>query len=78
MVFEGRIVDVMESWPLQLTVATEGGRCHVALLQETMITRNDRKIGPGELTPGLLVRVEGPSSSATGLAMTAQTIQILE
>ena len=75
MIIEGKIVEVMESWPLQLTVETETGRYHVALLSETTITREGETVDPGELLPDLQVRVEGQASGAN--AMTAQAIEVL-
>jgi hypothetical protein len=75
MIIEGTIVEVMESWPLQLTVETETGRYHVALLSETTITREDETVDPGELLPDLQVRVEGQRTDSS--AIIAQTIEIL-
>jgi hypothetical protein len=75
MIIEGKIVEVMESWPLQLTVETETGRYHVQLLSETTITREGETVDPGELLPDLQVQVEGQSSGSN--AMTAQAIEVL-
>jgi hypothetical protein len=75
MIIEGTIVEVMESWPLQLTVETETGRYHVALLSETTITREGETVDPGELLPDLQVRVEGQRTGSS--AISAQTIEIL-
>ena len=75
MIIEGKIVEVMESWPLQLTVETETGRYHVQLLSETTITREGETVDPGELLPDLQVQVEGQASGSN--AMTAQAIEVL-
>ena len=75
MAIEGSIVEVMESWPLQLTVETEAGRYQVSLLSETTVTREGETVDPGELMPGLRIRVGGQSSGAN--AMTARAIEIL-
>lgn len=75
MIIEGKIVEVMESWPLQLTVETETGRYHVELLSETTITREGETVDPGELLPDLLIRVQGQRTGSS--AIIAQTIEIL-
>ena len=75
MTIEGRIVTVMESWPLQLSVETDAGRYHVGLLQETDITRQGNKVEPGALRVDQRIRVTGNVSG--DLAMTASAIEIL-
>jgi hypothetical protein len=75
MTIEGKIVEVMESLPLQLTVETATGRYHIGLLPDTAIIREGETIDPGGLLPGLQVRVGGQASGPN--AMTAQTIEIL-
>jgi hypothetical protein len=75
MIIEGKIVEVMESWPLQLTVETGTGRYHVELLSETTITREGETVDPGELLPDLQVRVQGQASGPN--TMTAQAIKVL-
>ncbi len=77
MTIEGTIVEVMESWPLQLSVETRAGRYHVELLDETRITQEGRTASPGSLTPNLRIRVKGSQSSVSHLAMSAQEIEIL-
>ena len=51
------VLGVMESWPLQLSLATEGGTEQVALDEGTLVTRAGRKLDPGALRPGQRVRV---------------------
>ena len=75
MIIEGTIVEVMESWPLQLSVKTQTARYHVELLSETAIMHEGRNVDPGKLSPGLQVRVEGQAGGR--LAMTAQSIELL-
>jgi len=75
---DGKIVSVMESWPLQLIVETATDRYNVLLLLETMITRRGVKISAGELNPSLRVLIKGHRSSENQFAMTAQQIEILE
>jgi hypothetical protein len=72
---EGTILEVMESFPLQLTLKTETGRYHVALLEETTITQEGATVESGILRPGMRVRIEGQASALN--AMTAQSIEIL-
>jgi hypothetical protein len=75
MTLEGRIVAVMESWPLQMVVETPAGRWHVALDAATEVTQGGRSLDPSELKPDLPVRVDGLPSNAT--AMTARAIELL-
>lgn len=72
---QGTIVEVMESWPLQLIVEVDTVRHHVGLLSETTVTRAGQAVDPGELSPEMQVRVEGDASGH--LAMTAQAIEIV-
>lgn len=76
MTIEGKIIEVMESWPLQLTVETQTSPLNVGLLAETEIIRQGQVLGPGELTPGVRVRIEGENTGPN--AMSARTIEILE
>ena len=73
---EGKISQVMESFPLQLMVETKNGRYYVALLPETKITQQGKTVDTSKLNPGLTVKIEGRSSAANQLAMTAQVIGI--
>jgi hypothetical protein len=73
--FEGVILEVMESFPLQWTVQANAGRYHVGLLKETIVSRGSIRVDAGELTPGLRVRVEGEYSAPN--AVIAQEIEIL-
>jgi hypothetical protein len=73
---EGKISQVMESSPLQLMVETKNGRYYVALLPETKITQQGKTVDASKLNPGLTVKIQGQSSGANQLAMTAQVIEI--
>lgn len=75
MVIEGTIMEIMESWPLQLSVQTLSGRYHVELLEETLITEDNAGVDPGDLRQNMIIRVEG-TESGTNAAM-ADTIEIL-
>lgn len=77
MIIEGKIFEVMESWPLQLTLKTQTGRYHVELLTETTIVREGETVNPGMLKPELKVRVEGQRSVSNKIAIIAHTIEIL-
>lgn len=73
---EGKISQVMESFPLQLMVETKDGCYCVALLPETKIARQGKTVDASNLNPGLTVEIQGLSSAANQLAMTAQVIKI--
>ncbi len=74
MVIEGTIIDVMETWPLQLSVDAGEGVCQVALGEATVVTSEGRPAEPAQLLPGCPVRVEGKASNAR--AMKAVRIDI--
>jgi len=76
MVIQGRIVEVMESWPVQLVVQTRDGRYHVELLSQASVERGNQKVDPGQLVPNMQVRVEGQSGSGQ-FTMTAQLVIVL-
>jgi len=78
MEIEGKIVTVMESWPLQLTVQTQTGFYDVVLRLDTQITQNELIVDPGSLHPDLQVRIRGQVFSSNPLAMNAQMIEVLQ
>ena len=73
---EGKISQVMESFPLQLMVETKDGRYYVALVPETKIVQQEKTVDASNLNPGLTVKIQGLSSAANRLAITAQTVEI--
>lgn len=73
---KGRIVSVMESWPLQLIVDTETVEYIVDLLEDTKITQHGNRVGPGILCPGLQISVDGKKSTNSKNTITAQSIVI--
>ena len=75
MIIEGTIEQVMESWPLQLTVTTRSGRYYVSLQVDTAVTQQGTTIAPERLKPGLQVQITGQGAS-DNMALTAQSIQI--
>lgn len=78
MEIEGKIMTVMESWPLQLTVQTQTALYHVVLRSDTQITQQGKEVNPGSLRPDLSVRIGGQVSSSNPLAMNAEVIEVLE
>lgn len=57
---EGMVVELMETWPLQLVVVNQQGRFHVALREDTHVRREDGVSGDiHSLRPGVRVRLEG-------------------
>jgi hypothetical protein len=74
MSIEGTVVNVMESWPLQLVVASESGRWQVALRNDTAITLNGKAAEPGQIRPGARVRIEGTGSGPNAISATALEI----
>ena len=76
MVIEGQIVDVMESYPLQLTVSANGIVYYVGLQEETTVARFGSYVDAGQLMPGALVTVRGERSSTSHTAMTAAHIEL--
>lgn len=78
MIISGKILAVMESWPLQLRVETSSGSYDVQLLEDTKITRQGQVVEPGELKSDMQVKIEGQGSNLNSHTITASTIKILE
>ncbi|PSB15309.1 hypothetical protein C7B65_24665 [Phormidesmis priestleyi ULC007] len=76
MMIEGTVEQVMESFPLQLTVTTDSGRYFVSLQSNTSVMRQGKTVAPGTLTPGIRVQITGNQSPIEETALVAQTIQI--
>jgi len=72
---EGRIVSVLETWPLQLTVDAAAGRWSVSLTAETVVTEGGRDAGPERLGTGARVSVSGRETGPR--AMIADRIALL-
>lgn len=49
---EATVINVMESWPLQLAVQTTSGREQVALAEDVRIRRAGSPVDPSALRPG--------------------------
>jgi hypothetical protein len=60
MVYEGTIVAVMETWPLQLIISSTQGRVHITMREDTEIQTSTGAPGNVQmLRPGRRVRVDG-------------------
>ena len=75
MRIEGRVLEIMESMPLQLEVESGSERIAVGLQSETTVTKSGSSVDPGSLRPHDLVLIEGPASGHA--AMMADSIVIL-
>lgn len=76
MNIEGTILEVMESWPLQLNVETKAGQYHVALLEETSIFQRGEPFNANQLVPGLQVKIKGEAPPTQENAMIANFIEV--
>ncbi len=54
---EATIVNIMESWPLQLALQTAAGSEQVALAENVLIQRAGVTVDPSTLRPGQTVRL---------------------
>jgi hypothetical protein len=72
---QGRIVSVLETWPLQLTVDAPGGRWSVALSSGTEVTERGRSVDHARLRGGARIAVTGRQTGP--LAMIADRIDLL-
>jgi hypothetical protein len=77
IVLDGEITDVMETWPLQLAVTTADGAVqHIALSDDVAVVGEAGKLGPGNLRPGMAIRVTATAPGGVGLS--AHRVQVLE
>ena len=72
---EGRIVSVLETWPLQLTVEATTGRWHVVLSNDTTVMQGMRRVELSRLRQGQRISVTGKHTGP--LAMIAGRIDLL-
>ena len=77
MVIEGTIIEVMESYPLQLIVQTREGQYYVELLSETRITQAGESINQGNLSPNMQVKITG-NDGFEQLTMSAKIVEIIK
>jgi hypothetical protein len=54
---EATIIDVMETWPLQLRLMTSNGNLKVRLSEDVNVKRGGTPVDPGTLRPGQHVRI---------------------
>jgi len=54
---EATIIDVMETWPLQLRLMTPTGKLKVRLSEDVTVKRGETLVDPGMLRPGQHVRI---------------------
>ena len=64
---EGTVTEVMETWPLQLNVASGIRTYAVTLTEGTQVRRRGIACDPGTLRPGQQVDIQGHSQSAWAL-----------
>ena len=76
MVIEGVVVDVMETWPLQLTLFSAESQFHIILTMDTTVTQGGEEVGMQRIRPGQRARIDGKSIGDLGIA--AETIAILD
>jgi hypothetical protein len=70
------ILEVMESWPLQLRCEAADGIWQVALADDTQVAGEEGASGsPGDLRPGMAVVVEGEPTGTR--ALLARRIKVL-
>ena len=75
-VVNGEITEVMETWPLQLIVRTaEGDRRQVSLSDDVTVAGPSGPLGPGDLRPGMAIRLTGTSRRHDEL--TARLVQVV-
>jgi len=78
MIIEGKILQIMEIWPLQLIVETKDKeKIYVTLLEITDIIYNNNKVNLNKLMLNQDVRVNGQNKE-DNLSMTANSIEILK
>ena len=71
------ILEVMESWPLQLRCQAADGIWQVALADDTQVTgEQGGGRSPGDLRPGMAVVLEGEPTGSR--ALLARRIKVLQ
>lgn len=78
MIIKAKVLHVMESWPLQLTVEGDGGKFEIALELDTKVTRQGHRVNPKEIVPGINIRANGDSPTSNKFGMTAKSIEIID
>ena len=75
---EGRLIAVMESWPLQLTVDVGGEKVAVVLSETALVRRGGIAAQVTALLPQSRVRIDGEETSRSPRALLANRIELLE
>ena len=75
MELEGVVVDVMETWPLQLTVISAETCYHILLDMDTITYHNNEPHYDYPFQPNQHIKIEGQAFD--GNFIVAKTIQIL-
>lgn len=78
MIIKAKVLHVMESWPLQLIVEGDEGKFEIALELNTKVTRQNHKVNPKDIVPGINIRADGDSPTGNKLGMTAKSIEIID
>jgi hypothetical protein len=75
---QARILQVMESWPLQLLIQTENEKKTVGLTLDTTILRGGRVVDAGQLRPNVLTRLSLLENPANPAEAVVEAIELLE
>jgi len=75
MWIDGFIIEVYETWPLQLSVDASGELYHVGLLLETKITHQGSPVSASEVKAHRRIRINGTASGQR--ALIAESIELL-
>ena len=78
IIIEGTVVEVMESWPLQLSVESGGRIFQVRLLEETEAAHRGKMIDHHRLKPNCFVRIVGECPPSDEHTLTALSIDLLD
>lgn len=75
MLIDGCITEVMESYPLQLTVIQGASPYHVELSENTvLVTKNGKKLSSGSLRPGLRLLITTNSEDQSSAVVAAKIV----
>lgn len=77
MIIEGKILQVMETWPLQLVIETKKrDKIYVTLLENTNLVHKNQNVNLNELMPNVNVKING-EYKVNNSSMTANSIEII-
>jgi hypothetical protein len=75
---KGKIVEVMESFPIQLVLDSNGIIYHLGLLEETIVIRHGKSVNIDELMPEVHIMAIGKISHSDSKAMIVKKIEIID